>query len=820
VATATRLLDRQLQMIHLPPDQSITLTARQGSIPITVVSTAPYNPFVRIKLSSTKLKFHDIVVVGGTCQPGATAETCVLTLHNENTTLKVPVNAPTPGVFRLTVDLESANGALSFAHTQYTVRSTAASGVGIFLSIGAALLLVLWWIRDLRHGRRARRLVPSEDDEPALHAAQAGPEFGSDEWLYRQLGLEWPPPEVSQPAGSLAANRSTPLIVRPIVPLTPAPDLDPITAPIPIISLRGPAVAPAAPPRPAERAPVAAPGTRVRTGEGGGSDRTRVAPPPPPRVPSGRTARGRDRDLPAAFGHNTTVMAAGTMLSRLTGFARVLAVIWAFHLLGLADAYNLANNVPNILYDLVLGGVLSATLVPVFVDYLGREDKDEGWRAVSAVCTAIFAVLLVLTALFFLLVPVIIRFYLVLNHGAGVADERAIGTTLLRLFVPQLFILGGIAVTTALLNARRHFLAPAFSPVFNNLITIAAVVAARLVASSLGPKSFRHDTTALLILGLGTTAGYLVQLLMQLPPMLRGRVRLRPVWDLHHPAVRTVLRLSLWTFGAVVANQVAYNLVLVFAARKTGDVTVFQTAYTFFQLPYAIFAVSIASVITPDLSERWARGDVAGFRRQMASGLRLTLTFLIPAAVGYVLLAHPLLTLILRHGTFSAGDAHKIGTVVALFAVGLPGFSAYLLLMRGYQAMQDTRSMFWLYVIENAATIVLALALYPVMGVSGLALGWVSAYTLGTAVTFFRLRRRTGGLEGLATARTLLRVGMASVVMAGAVWAVRVGFNGVSDARLVAEILGGGAVGTVIYVMFCRALGVAEVDLLLRRRRS
>jgi putative peptidoglycan lipid II flippase len=510
-------------------------------------------------------------------------------------------------------------------------------------------------------------------------------------------------------------------------------------------------------------------------------------------------------------------MAGGTLLSRLTGFGRVLALVWAFHFTGLADAYNLANNVPNILYDLVLGGVLSATLVPVFVDYLNHDDEEEGWRAISAVCTAIVAMLAALTLLFWLLVPLIIRFYLVLNPHA--TDERAIGTSLLRLFVPQLFLLGGIAVSTALLNARRHFLAPAFSPVLNNLVTIGALVGTRLIATSLNPKGFRHDTTAILLLGLGTTAGYLVQLIVQLPPMLRGRFHLRPVWDLHHPAVRTVLRLSMWTFGSVMANQVAFNLVLVLAAHKSGDVTIFQTGYQFFQLPYAIFAVSIASVITPDLSERWSRRDLAGFRGQMASGLRLTLALLIPAAMGYILLAHPLLTLVFRHGTVSGNDAHRVGTIVALFALGLPGFSAYLLLMRGYQAMQDTKSMFWLYAVENAATIVLALLLYPAMGVSGLALGWVSAYTLGTGVTFWHLRNRMGGLDGRATMRTVVRVVLATAVMAAGVGAVRLGLDGSTDSRLILECLVAIVVGTGLYVIAAQALGVRELDVILRRRR-
>jgi putative peptidoglycan lipid II flippase len=212
---------------------------------------------------------------------------------------------------------------------------------------------------------------------------------------------------------------------------------------------------------------------------------------------------------------------------------------------------------------------------------------------------------------------------------------------------------------------------------------------------------------------------------------------------------------------------------------------------------------------------------VAGFRRQMAGGLRLTLALLIPAAVGYVALAQPFLTLIFHHGSFSAHDAHKIGTVVALFAVGLPGFSAYLLLMRAYQAMQDTKSMFWLYVVENGVTIVLATALDPAFGVGGLALGWVLAYTVGAIVAFFNLRKRTGGLEGRATARTLARVAVATVIMLVAVLALRLVLGGGgSDRRLVVVVGAGAIVGTVVYVVVCRFLGVSELDVILRRRRS
>jgi len=754
VMAAGRLIDTAKGVFRLPGNRTITLTARQGEIPLTILSSSPSPAKVRIRLSSQKLAFRPIDATGGTCQVSGTSETCTFDLRNQNTTLKVPVVAKTAGVFSLRIDLDSPDGTLNIASSIYTVRSTAASGVGVLLTIGAALLLLMWWARDLRHGRRARRLVPPAAEDDALPIAAAP---------LRVSGR----PVTAGPRGADAG-------------LGPAP----LPPPKPTLAYRGP---------------------QHFAG----------------RTPGSLFTSSGDDDMPASFARNTAVMAAGTLLSRLTGFGRVLALVWAFHLTRLADVYNIANTVPNILYDLVLGGVLSATLVPVFVEYLGRDDADEGWHAISAVITAIAALLALLTAVFWLVAPALIRFYIILNNTSTAPDQRAVGTSLLRLFAPQLFFLGGIAVTTALLTARRRFVAPAFSPVVNNLIAIAALVATRLVATSLGLGEFRHDHWALLVLGLGTTAGYLVQLLLQVPSMYRGRrkARLRPVWDLHHPAVRTILRLSLWTFGSVIANQVSLNVILILAARRAGDVTVFQTAFTFFQLPYAIFAVSIASVITPDLSARWSAGDVAGFRLQMARGLRLTLAILIPAAVGYVILAHPLLELVFRHGSFAAHDAYKIGSVVALFAIGLPGFSAYLLLMRGYQAMQDTRAMFWLYVVENAATLLLAASLYPVMGVGGLALGWVAAYTFGTAVAFAALRTRTRGLDGFETLSVMARVGLATAVMAAVVWVVRVTLGGVSDAWLTAQVLAGAASGGIVYFAVSRALGLTEWQGVFDRRR-
>ena len=282
---------------------------------------------------------------------------------------------------------------------------------------------------------------------------------------------------------------------------------------------------------------------------------------------------------------------------------------------------------------------------------------------------------------------------------------RDLATTWLRYFTPQLFFIGLTTITTALLNARRRFAAVAFSPVLANLVTIAALVVADHLVKHPSVNAYRADSTAIAVVGIGTTAGYVVQLLAQLPALVRAKIPLRPVWRPRHPALGKIGRLSSWTIGAVVANQVSFVLVSVLANSKTGNVSAFIYAYTFMQLPYAVVAVSIAYAVAPDLAELWALGDRDGFADRVSYAMRVTVVLLLPGGVGYALLAHPAMVLALAHGHLAASPAGLTGSTLSVFALGLPGFSAYLLLMRAFQSKQDTRSMFWIYVGENALTV-------------------------------------------------------------------------------------------------------------------
>jgi putative peptidoglycan lipid II flippase len=527
----------------------------------------------------------------------------------------------------------------------------------------------------------------------------------------------------------------------------------------------------------------------------------------------------------------TAVLAVGTFASRLTGFVRVLAIGYVLGVGSLSDAYNYANGIPNIVYDLLLGGILSATLIPVFVDQFNREDREETVRAISAVVTAITAALVVITALLWLLAPFVIRFYLILNSTPSGPDEKVLATKLLHYFSPQVFLLGAIIVSTALLNARRRFTAAALSPILNNLIGIAALLATKFVADSIltarstSPTTtldrFSHDQRAILILGLGTTAGYLAQLLVQLPAMHRAGIRIRLVWELRHPAVRRVAALSSWLIGVVLANQISLALVMILAGRTTGGVTAYNFSYQFFQLPYALIAVSIASAIMPNLAQRWSDDDKPGFERQFVSGLRVTLALLIPAGLVYVAIAQPFIQLAIHHGRVTQSGAHLVSTTLAVFAAGLPGFSAFFLLIRAYQAMQAARIMFWLYAIENAMTLVSAPILEPLLGVPGLALAWVGPYTIMSFVAAADLRRRVGSLGGIGTVRLLVRVAIASGVTVLVVVLLGMAFpTSASDGVLIVRLVAQAGAGVIVYYVLARFMRIGEVQAVTRMAKS
>ena len=501
------------------------------------------------------------------------------------------------------------------------------------------------------------------------------------------------------------------------------------------------------------------------------------------------------------------LMSAGTLLSRLTGVGRLAALAYALGFTRLTDAYNLANTTPNIVFDLVLGGILSATLIPVFVDRLATRDDGTAWEAISSVVTLVSALLVGITVVFEVAAPLLVALYMVGVHTPQAPAERHVATELLRMFAPQVALYGWIVLTTAVLNTRRRFAPPMWAPVANNVVAIAVFLTVHHLMHGMSVLDVDRHPLAFWLLGLGTTFGVLVQLLMQLPALRQAAAGgLRWHWDPHHEVVSRMLRLSGWTAGFVASNQVALWIVLVLANRRSGDLSAYNTAYTLFQFPYGIVAVSIMSAMQPELAEAWARRKRDDFRARVSAGMRAMTAIIVPATVGYVLLARPAVALIIRHGATNAAQAHTVATVTGLLAVGLPGFCAYQLLIRSYQAMQDTRTPFYLYLLENGLNVVLAFALYPSLGVQGLALSLSAAYTGAAVVATLDLRERLGRLDGGALLAHAGRVAPPTVVMGLVVAMVGAVLTGQGSVSLLVRVVlavgaGGGAYFTVAGMM-------------------
>ena len=459
--------------------------------------------------------------------------------------------------------------------------------------------------------------------------------------------------------------------------------------------------------------------------------------------------------------------AAGTLASRITGLLRLIVLAYALGGKQLADAFNLANNTPNIIHDLVLGGVLAATFIPVFVDNLARRERSAASSSISAVITLSFLLLVFTTILFVLFAPQIIALY---TFGAHNATEQHVAVELLRFFAPQLLFYGAISLMSAVLATEDRFAIVGVVPILNNVVGIIIfAIFAAITHSGSGDLLVRvaNDAGLMSLLGLGMTAGVALQALALLGAMRKLQIRLRPVWRPRDPAVLAIISLSGWTFGFVLANQLAVFIVLALAFHVgNGAVSAYTYAYIFFQLPFGVVAVSVTNVATPDMVRSFGLGHLSEMGKRFGTATRQILVLILPAGAGYLILANPVVALLLQHGAEHFGQATETASVLAMFALGLPGFCIFFLAIRAFQAMQDTRSAFFLYLLENGTNIVVAFLLYRSLGAKGLALSYSVAYTLAAIVAVLVLRKHLGGIGGHAMVRSLMRSGALSIVMA------------------------------------------------------
>jgi putative peptidoglycan lipid II flippase len=505
-------------------------------------------------------------------------------------------------------------------------------------------------------------------------------------------------------------------------------------------------------------------------------------------------------------------VASGTLFSRLTGLARTVLIVVVVRK-SLGDVYLLANNTPNIIYELILGGVLTATLVPIFTEDMERGDDT----ATAAVISTAIVALGVLTVLAAFVAPLLIVLYGT-NSASDVSHAQflAVGIKLAILFAPQVFFYGLMALWSAILNARGRFFAAAWTPVLNNVLVIGVLVATWRIYDTPSIADAAHHLHLLVFLGLGTTAGIAAMALALYPALRRSGPHIPWHFDRHHPAVARAVRLSGWTFGYVIANQVASQVVSILARPGSGGVRDYQIAFQFFQLPHGLLAVSIMTTFEPILGRASARRDWPDFNRQLLLGLRLVGLLIIPAAIGYIAIPTGL-----GFGTLGTtgnlASVLRLTAIVAAFAAGLPGFSAYLFSLRGFYALKDTRTPFLLNCIENLINIVTAVPLVHLWGIAGLAASYAISYSAAAVLSFSVLLRRSPGFRLAALLETLGLLVLVGGVMGAGVIALEKVVSPTGNLAVGATIVLAVIVGATIYGLGVNGLRVPGIDELLER---
>jgi putative peptidoglycan lipid II flippase len=528
-------------------------------------------------------------------------------------------------------------------------------------------------------------------------------------------------------------------------------------------------------------------------------------------------------DSPAAFIRNTAVMSVGTALSRVTGFLRLSAMAYALGIAEtrLADAYNIANITPNIIYELALGGILSSVFVPVFVEWLQSRGREAAWDVARKVLGIAALSLSIICVLGIVLSPWIIRLYTVGVPAGQRQVVQELASFFLRWFMPQIVFYGIGAVATGLLNAHRRFAVPMFAPILNNLIVIATFLT--FAAMSHSGQTVLATGPQKLVLAVGTTLGVVVMTVALWPSLRRlgFRFRWRPRWL--DEAVIRIAHLAKWVVVYVVANQLGYLVVLILAARVKGGYTAYAAAFILFQLPHAIFVVSVFTALLPAMSSRWVDGDRRAFRELLARGIRWTAVIVVPAALGYLVLAVPIVRLLLENGVTKPRSTDLVAGILVFFSLGLFSFSTFQLLLRAYYSMQDTRTPALVNIAAVGLNVVVDLlfVLALGMGVRGLALGHATAYTFGSIALLVLIRRRLGGIDGRRILSGLSRTFLAGGVTAGVAWvASRAIGEWVGTSTLggqAAQVLGAVAAGILAFVATALMLRVDEVDVVRRQ---
>ena len=528
----------------------------------------------------------------------------------------------------------------------------------------------------------------------------------------------------------------------------------------------------------------------------------------------------KSHDLYRASG----IMAVGTILSRITGFIRGLLIVAVLGTALLADTYNVANTMPNILYNLLVGGALTAIFVPQLVRSF--KDEDGGHAFASRLVTTISIILLALVAVGVIFAPFLVRLYAPEFFTTGFEHERDIAIAFTRYCLPQIFFLGLFTMLGQVANSRGSFGPLMWAPIANNIVGIVIFAAVLYYSPALTVATITD--AQIQILGWGTTFAIVVQALILIPVVYRSGIRIRPMWGIQ--GLGKSFTLAGWTLLYVFISQVGYlvtvNVATSAAVRSAKDgittgvgVTPFSNAYLIMLLPYSIVTISIVTAMLPHLSRLAIDKKVDEVREQLVRAIRMVGVITVPSAVA-LLLFGPLITEVLFFGIGSE-DSRYIGYVLSALSFGLVAFSINLILIRGFNAFEDTRTQVSSILVINVISVGLSYLFLSTLQnkwvTVGLGAAFSISYLVGLFVTLFLLKRHIGKLALRDFAPQHFRLFLASLIAMVPLFAISIYFDWVganSSAGIRAlELLFVMVISFIGFFFTARLLRIEEVSM-------
>jgi putative peptidoglycan lipid II flippase len=447
------------------------------------------------------------------------------------------------------------------------------------------------------------------------------------------------------------------------------------------------------------------------------------------------------------------VMAIGTILSRITGFFRAILGVAVLGTALLADTYNVANTMPNILYNLLVGGALTAIFVPQLVRSFADEDGGDGFA--SRLVTTISGILLLLVIVGVIFAPALVRLYAPEFSTVGFETENQIAIAFTRYCLPQIFFLGLFTMLGQVANARGSFAPLMWAPIANNLVVIVVFAGVLLFQNSITLDTVTDAQIQLL--GWGTTLGIVVQALILIPVVKRSGIHLRIRFGLH--GLGKSFSLAGWTLVYVLISQLGYlvtvNVATSAAVRSSQEgittgvgFTPFTAAYYIMLLPYSIVTISIVTALLPHLSKLAIEKNVTEVSKQLIRAIKMVGVITVPSAVALFFFG-PLMTEALYFG-ISLQDSRYIGQVLSALSLGLVAFSINLILIRGFNAFEDTRtqvvSILIINIISVALSYVFLYTLDSQQVTIGLGVAFSASYIVGLFITLGLLKKHVGKL--------------------------------------------------------------------------